>query len=98
MRFGFLVVAAALVATAMIPVATSSGESLEERVGDPGEHAELGDQLLIFALVLLVAVTVLVFLQWRAERTRAASIAQDGDGATVTPSAVAISSRSLTVA
>lgn len=66
--YGFLVVAAALAATAMIPVATSSGESLEERVGDPGEHAELGDQLLFFALALLVTSALLVFLQWRGER------------------------------
>ena len=31
-----LVVAAAAVATVLVPVATSSGEALEERVGDPG--------------------------------------------------------------
>lgn len=29
-------------------------------MGDPGEHAELGEQLLWFALVLLIAVTALV--------------------------------------
>lgn len=41
-RYGFLVVAAALVATMLIPVSTSSGESLEERVGDPGEYEPPG--------------------------------------------------------
>jgi predicted membrane protein DUF2231 len=67
-RYGYLVVGAALAATVMIPVATSSGEALEERVGDPGEHAKLGDQLLWFALALLVTSALLVLMQWRAER------------------------------
>ena len=68
-RYGFLVVAAAAIGTVLAPVATSSGESLEERVGDPGyEHAELGEQLIWFALVLLVASAGLVYLQWRQER------------------------------
>lgn len=67
-KYGFLVVGAALVATILVPVSTSSGESLQERVGDPGEHAELGEQLLWFALVLLIAVTALVVLQWRNDR------------------------------
>ncbi len=52
----------AAVATALIPVATSSGEALEEHVGDPGAHAELGDQLIWFALPLLILSTVLVWL------------------------------------
>lgn len=67
-RYGFLVVAAAAVATVLLPVATSSGEYLEKKVGDPGEHADLGDQLIWFALPLLVLVAALVLLQWRTER------------------------------
>ncbi|WP_278259213.1 DUF2231 domain-containing protein [Nocardioides convexus] len=43
-RHGLLVVGCAAVATALVPVATSSGEALERRVGDPGRHAALGDQ------------------------------------------------------
>lgn len=39
---GPLVVGAALVATVLCPVATSSGEELEHRVGNPGKHADLG--------------------------------------------------------
>ena len=39
----------------LTPVATSSGEALEQRVGDPGEHAELGDQLIWFVIPLLRA-------------------------------------------
>ncbi|SBT51334.1 DUF2231 domain-containing protein [Micromonospora auratinigra] len=72
-RFGVLVVVIAALATAAIPVATQSGESLEHRVGDPGRHAELGDTLLWFALPLLVAAVALVWLHRRATRT-----AEDG--------------------
>jgi general L-amino acid transport system permease protein len=55
--YGPLVVAVALLATILVPVATSSGEELERRVGDPGKHAQLGDQLIWFAIPLLVLVT-----------------------------------------
>ncbi|SCE78716.1 DUF2231 domain-containing protein [Micromonospora mirobrigensis] len=68
-RFGVLVVVIAALATAAIPVATQSGESLEHRVGDPGRHAELGDTLLWFALPLLVVAVGLVLLHRRATRT-----------------------------
>lgn len=77
-RYGVLVLAVAVVATALVPVATSSGESLERRVGDPGEHAELGDQLLWFAVPLVVVLAALVLLQRRADRAGAA--APDGTG------------------
>ena len=60
--YGPLVVGVAIVATVLIPVATSSGEAFEEQVGDPGQHAELGDQLLWFTLPLLVLAIVLVVL------------------------------------
>jgi uncharacterized membrane protein len=65
-RYGTLVLGVTAVATALIPVATSSGEALERRVGDPGRHAALGDQLIWFALPLLVLVGVLVVLERRA--------------------------------
>ena len=64
-RFGLLVLGLAAAGTLFIPIATSSGEALEEHVGDPGEHAELGDQLIWFALPMLVLVAVLVFLDRR---------------------------------
>lgn len=64
-RFGLLVVLIAALATAAVPLATSSGESLERRVGDPGRHAELGDQLIWFALPLLVAALALFWLYRR---------------------------------
>lgn len=64
-RFGLLVVLIAALATAAVPLATDSGESLERRVGDPGRHAELGDQLIWFALPLLVAALALFWLHRR---------------------------------
>ena len=65
-RYGVLVVACAAAATVLIPVATSSGEALEHRVGNPGEHAEQGDQLIWFAIPLLVMTAALVWLDRRA--------------------------------
>ena len=59
-RYGHLVVAVMAFVTVMIPVATSSGEALARRVGDPGRHARLGDQLIWFALPLLALDVALV--------------------------------------
>jgi hypothetical protein len=64
-QYGVLVVACGAVATALIPVATSSGEALEEHVGGAGEHAEMGDQLIWFAIPLLVLSLALVWLDRR---------------------------------
>lgn len=75
LRYGPVVIAAALVSTVLMPVATSSGEELEKRVGEPGDHAELGDQLIFFAIPLLVTCAALVWLEWK--RSKAAA-----DGAT----------------
>lgn len=63
--YGPLLVGCAVVATALIPVATSSGEQLERHVGDPGEHARLGDQLIWFAVPLLLLDIALVWLDRR---------------------------------
>ncbi len=64
---GPFVVASAAVATALVPVATSSGEALARRVGGPGEHAELGEQLIWFAVPLLVLSAAIVVLGRRRE-------------------------------
>ena len=61
-KYGPLVVLVAVVATVLIPVSTQSGEALEKHVGNPGSHAALGDQLIWFALPLLVLVVLLVAL------------------------------------
>ena len=83
-RYGVLVVACAVAATAFIPVATSSGEALEERVGNPGEHAELGDQLIWFAIPLLVLSVALVWLD-RRDRAPAIDDTPTRTGTTSTP-------------
>jgi uncharacterized membrane protein len=69
-RYGPLVLGVALVATLLVPVATSSGEALEEHVGDPGSHAQLGDQLIWFALPLLLLVAGLVWFDRRRPSAR----------------------------
>lgn len=79
-RYGTLVVGVTAVATALIPVATSSGEALERRVGDPGRHAALGDQLIWFAVPLLALVALLVLLDRRT--ARAQTDVHDGRAAT----------------
>ncbi|HEX2133840.1 MAG TPA: DUF2231 domain-containing protein [Actinophytocola sp.] len=80
-RYGWLVVAAAGAGFVLTPVATSSGEFLESRIGtNPGiqEHAALGDLLVWWALGLFVAVTALMILHRRVER--AAGIPEDTAG------------------
>lgn len=77
LTYGPLLVAVAAVATVLIPVATSSGESLEKHVGDPGKHAELGDQLIWFAIPLLILIVAMVVL----ERRKAAGKPAVGPGA-----------------
>ena len=62
-----------------MPVATSSGEELEHRVGSPGQHTALGDQLIWFALPLLRLSAALVWLDRRRRADRV------DDGATTTP-------------
>jgi len=63
--YGPLVVGLAAVATLLIPVATTSGEALEHRVGDPERHAELGEQLIWFAVPLLAFLAILLWLDRR---------------------------------
>ena len=92
-RYGKLVVATSLVATALVPVASSSGEALESRVGNPGEHAELGDQLIWFAIPVLVLGAVLV---WMSHRQRRADSGMDA-GAGMSASGARGGHRAVTV-
>lgn len=71
--YGPLVVAAALIAAVLCPIATSSGEALQKRVGDPGQHAALGDQLLWFTIPLVVLSALLVLLDRRHDRSAAST-------------------------
>ncbi|HEX2894006.1 MAG TPA: DUF2231 domain-containing protein [Marmoricola sp.] len=91
-HYGWLVVAVTAAATVLVPIATSSGEDLEKRVGDPGEHAELGDQLIWFALPLLLLSAALMYVDRRAVRLAAVADPADEKGATL-----ASGSRMLTV-
>lgn len=65
-RFGWLVVAAAAVATLLVPIATNSGGKLKTRVSAPDNlaaierHEHLGNLMLYFALPLLAAVLALM--------------------------------------
>ncbi len=64
-RFGVLVVAAAAVSTALVPLATESGETLEETVGESAQlerHAELGEGMIWGAIPLLVIAVALWWL------------------------------------
>ena len=63
-RYGVLVVACAAIATALIPVATSSSEALEERVGGPGARGD-GRHAALFAFPLLVLAAALVWIDRR---------------------------------
>ena len=77
---GLLVLGVTAAATVLIPVATSSGEDLEKRVGNPGEHAELGDQLIWFTLPLLILVAALVYLDRRGSRGSAEPVGVEQAG------------------
>lgn len=71
--------AAAVVGLVLVPVATSSGENLEESIqSTPAlqEHTELGDTLLPFMIVL----TVLALAMFVLERRRTVPVS-DGPGA-----------------
>lgn len=70
-RFGILVVGAAAVATALVPIATQTGEALEETVGESErleEHAELGEGVLYTAVPLLILAIALWWLGRRAQQ------------------------------
>jgi uncharacterized membrane protein len=72
LRYGHLVVAVGVVSLCLIPIATSSGEALERRVGDPGQHAALGDQLIWFSLPLVVLTAAVWWLERRKDSGRPA--------------------------
>ena len=67
-RWAWPVVVLTAAAVVAIPLATSTGEGLEHnlpRTPAIAAHAELGDQLLVFAAPLLVCVAALAFLDRR---------------------------------
>ncbi|GAA2143836.1 hypothetical protein GCM10009844_16690 [Nocardioides koreensis] len=88
-RYGVLVVVAAALSTVLTPVATSSGEALEQHVGNPGEHAELGDQLIWFEIPLLLLALALVWFD-RRQRAADASTHASTDAKAVSPTALKV--------
>lgn len=83
-RFGWLTFAAAAVATALVPVATDSGENLADRLGTSPlveRHEELADLMIWWALGLTVAVGALMVVHTMAERKSTAKVAVGAGGA-----------------
>jgi uncharacterized membrane protein len=82
-RFGWLTVAAAAVATALVPVATMSGDNLKQGLGGGNplidRHEELASLMLWWALGLFVAVTALMLVH-NASQRRAADPGFDEHG------------------
>jgi hypothetical protein len=77
-RFGWLVVGITAAATLAVPLATQSGEDLRDRLASTElirTHAELGDQLAVFVVGLLLAVAALVWLTRKPGRPKALVIA-----------------------
>lgn len=82
-RYGVLVGLIALVATAMVPVATRTGEALMRRVGPPaGNHQALGGELLWFAVPLVLLVWLLLLADRRAALIPPGPGRSPGPGAT----------------
>ncbi|MGB3443223.1 MAG: DUF2231 domain-containing protein [Actinophytocola sp.] len=80
-RFGWLAFAAAAVGTVLVPVATSSGENLANRVGTSPQvqtHEALADLMIWWALGLTVAVGALMVVHTMAARK--AAVGSDGTG------------------
>lgn len=87
-RFGWLAFAAAAVATALVPVATSSGENLANRLALTGptaeqvsKHEELADLMIWWALGLTVALGALMVVHTMAARRTTAKVAVGSGGA-----------------
>jgi uncharacterized membrane protein len=83
-RFGWLAFAASAVGTALVPVATSSGENLATRVGTNPlveKHEELADLMLWWSLGLTVALGALMVVHTMAERKASAKVAVGSAGA-----------------
>jgi hypothetical protein len=64
-RYGSLVALVALADLVLVPLATGSGEQLEDRITETAlveQHAEMGEQLLPFVAVMAAAVVALLLL------------------------------------
>ncbi len=64
-KYDIFVVLLTTAATMLVPIATRSGSELAEQLGEPAAHAELGRQLIWFAIPMLILNVALV---WFARR------------------------------
>jgi uncharacterized membrane protein len=83
-RYGWLVVAATVLASVCTIVAEQTGEGLEHNLPRDAAieaHTELGDSLKLWVIPLMVVVAVFVLLHHRAERTAR----REGPGTTTAP-------------
>jgi hypothetical protein len=94
-RFGILVVGAAAVVLAFVPIATSTGEQLEETVpasSQLDDHIEFGDGVIFWAVPLLV---LSIALWWFGRRAQAGSPVPRWLNVLVTVAAVVVSVGSM---
>src|SRR3954452_20572538 len=98
--FGALVVVGAIGATAIVPIATGSGEDLERRLGAEQlvhDHSEWGERMLPTMIVLLVSALALVLIE-TVRRTGQAAARQSPDAQEVRPGGTAGNGDTLTAA
>ncbi len=94
-RFGFLVVAASAVVLAFVPIATSTGEQLQETVPASNrldDHVEFGGGVIFWAVPLLV---LSIALWWFGRRSQAGSPVPRWLNVLVTVAAVVVSLGSM---
>ncbi|GCB44605.1 DUF2231 domain-containing protein [Streptomyces sp. NL15-2K] len=101
-RFGFALPILALVSLVSVPLTTNAGEWLEQHVDSNAlvrKHAELGDQLLPWAVALFVLATA-VWWTYRRAAARTPDAVQSAGGALATvhlPLRIAAAALSLVV-
>lgn len=83
-RYGWLVVGVGAVSAISIPIATSSGEGLEHRLPRTAllsTHTQLGDELLVYVVGMVVVLSGLMMIYQRS----GARIRHEGPGTTSAP-------------
>lgn len=87
---GFLPLLLSVAGLVLVPVSTSSGEALEENVAETAlleKHAELGEGLLVWVIVLVVAAAALFYIH---RRERASEDSSSGLGKGVMAAAMVV--------
>ncbi|MEC3976199.1 DUF2231 domain-containing protein [Amycolatopsis sp. H20-H5] len=98
-RYGWLTVGLTALAAACVPIATGSGEDLRDRLVPTDlirTHAQLGDELLVFVLALLILLAALVTVDHRRGRNAAKAALEQAEP-TRGPRAIVLGLALLTV-